>query len=98
MLLKALREQLAYKEQMQMKRAINFEQLRKVGVALIAFGVMAALFGKVRTGSLLLSLGLGGFSYARYFIVGMKRRIELFLPLIIAGTLFVVSLTLPHAG
>ena len=72
--------------------------MRRVGLALIVLGLAVAIFGKVRTGSLLLSLGMGGFAYARYFIVGMKRRIELFLPLIIAGTLFVVSLTLPHAG
>jgi len=98
MLLKAPQGLRVRKDFDAMKRPLNFEELRKVGLALIALGVIVALVGKVRTGSLLLSLGLGGFSYARYFIVGMKRRIELFLPLIIAGTLFVVSLTLPHAG
>jgi hypothetical protein len=76
---------------------LNLNRLRSIGLALIVIGIAVALFGKVRTGSLLLAVGMGGFGYARYFIAGMKRRIELFLPLIIAGTLFVVSLTLPHA-
>jgi hypothetical protein len=81
-----------------MKRTFDFGKMRNSGLALIIIGLGIALAGKVRTGSLLLSLGMGGYSYARYLIVGMKRRIELFLPLLIAGALLVVSLTLPHAG
>lgn len=80
-----------------MKQTFNLGRLRTIGLALIILGVVLALFGKVRTGSLGLALGMAGYGYSRYFILGMKRRIELFLPLLIAGTLFVVSLTLPHA-
>jgi hypothetical protein len=81
-----------------MKRAINFELLRTIGLALIISGGALALFGKVRSGSLLLAVGMGAYAYSRYFILKMKRRIELFLPLLIAGTLFIVSITLPHGG
>jgi hypothetical protein len=81
-----------------MKQVLNLEKLRSIGLALIVLGIAAALFGKVRSGSLLLALGTGSYAYSRYLILGMKRRIELFLPLLIAGALFIVSLTLPHAG
>ncbi len=81
-----------------MKRVLNLQKLRDAGLALIVLGIVIALFGKVRSGSLVLAIGMGAYSYARYLILGMKRRIELFLPLLIAGTLFIVSLTLPHAG
>ena len=80
-----------------MKSSFNLNRLRTIGLALIIAGLALALFGKVRTGSLSLAIGMAGYGYSRYFILGMKRRIELFLPLLIAGTLFVVSLTLPHA-
>ena len=81
-----------------MKNIFSFEKLRFAGLALIILGIVLALFGKVRSGSLVLAIGMGGYAYSRYLILGMKRRIELFLPLLIAGTLFIVSLTLPHAG
>ncbi len=81
-----------------MKRVLNLEKLRTFGLALIIVGIAAALFGRVRSGSLLLAIGTGSYAYSRYHILGMKRRIELFLPLLIAGTLFIVSLALPHAG
>jgi hypothetical protein len=81
-----------------MKNIFTFEKLRFAGLALIILGIVLALFGKVRSGSLVLAIGMGGYAYSRYLILGMKRRIELFLPLLIAGTLFIVSLTLPHAG
>jgi len=80
------------------KKKLNLEQMRTIGLALIIFGVVIAIFGKVRTGSLLLAVGMGEYAYARYLIIGMKRRIELFVPLLIAVALFIVSLTLPHAG
>lgn len=63
----------------------------------IIVGVVLAILGKVRSGSILLALGLSAYTYLRYRILGMKRRIELFLPLGIAGVLLVVALTLPHA-
>ncbi len=81
-----------------MKNIFTFEKLRFAGLALIILGIVLALFGKIRSGSLVLAIGMGGYAYSRYLILGMKRRIELFLPLLIAGTLFIVSLTLPHAG
>ena len=63
----------------------------------IIVGVVLAILGKVRSGSILLALGLSAYTYLRYRILGMKRRIELFLPLGIAGVLLVVAFILPHA-
>ncbi len=80
-----------------MKQTFTLRKLHILGLALIIIGIVLSVFGKVRSGSLLLAIGMAGYAYTRYFIIGMKRRIELFLPLLIAGTLFVVSLTLPHA-
>ncbi len=81
-----------------MKNTFSLARLRNLGLALIILGIGISVFGKVRSGSLLLAIGMAAYAYSRYFMIGMKRRIELFLPLLIAGTLFVVSLTLPHAG
>ncbi|MEI6119732.1 MAG: hypothetical protein WCQ06_01355 [Actinomycetes bacterium] len=80
-----------------MKNIFSLKRVRNLGLALIILGIGISIFGKVRSGSLMLAIGTGGYAYARYFILGMKRRIELFLPLLIAGTLLVVSLSLPHA-
>lgn len=76
---------------------INRDGGFKLSKILIAIGIALALWGKVRTGSILLAVGLSAFTFFRYQIIGMKRRIELFLPLGIAGVLLVVALTLPHA-
>jgi uncharacterized membrane protein len=81
-----------------MKKNFDLYQIRTISLFFIAIGIFISVVGKVRTGSLALALGMGGYSYSRYILSGMKRRIELFLPLLIAGVLFVVALTLPHAG
>ena len=69
----------------------------RLALTAIAIGVALAIFGKVRTGSELLALGTAGYAYLRFREAEKKRRIELFLPLLLAAVLFVVSLTLPHA-
>ena len=68
----------------------------QVSVIAIVCGIALALFGTVRSGAILLALGGGSFSYLKYQRIGMKRRIELFLPLAIACALLVVAVTLPH--
>ena len=73
-------------------------KFRAVNLLLIAVGVAIAIVGKVRSGSVLLALGTAGYTYLRYLEAEKKRRIELFLPLLLALALFVVALTLPHAG
>ena len=68
-----------------------------LALLLIIVGVGDAIFGQVRTGSVLLAIGTAGFSFLRFREAEKKRRIELFLPLLLASLLFVVALTLPHA-
>ena len=68
----------------------------EIASAIAIVGVVVALFGTVRTGAILLAVGGGAFSYLKYTRIGMKRRIELFLPLATACALLVVAITLPH--
>ncbi len=76
---------------------VSLQKSFKLSTLVIVVGVALAVFGKVRSGSILLALGLSAYTYLRYTILGMKRRIELFLPLGIAGVLLVVAFILPHA-
>jgi hypothetical protein len=76
---------------------VDLQKSFKLSTLVIVVGVALAVFGKVRSGSILLALGLSAYTYLRYTILGMKRRIELFLPLGIAGVLLVVAFILPHA-
>ena len=76
---------------------VDLRKSYNLSTLLIIIGVALALFGKVRSGSILLALGLSAYTYLRYRLIGMMRRIELFLPLGIAGVLLIVALTLPHA-
>ena len=76
---------------------VDLQKSFKLSTLVVIVGVVLAVFGKVRSGSILLALGLSAYTYLRYTILGMKRRIELFLPLGIAGVLLVVAFILPHA-
>ena len=76
---------------------VDLQKSFKLSTFVVVVGVALAVFGKVRSGSILLALGLSAYTYLRYTILGMKRRIELFLPLGIAGVLLVVAFILPHA-
>lgn len=76
---------------------VDLQKSFKLSTLIVIVGVALAVFGKVRSGSILLALGLSAYTYLRYTILGMKRRIELFLPLGIAGVLLVVAFILPHA-
>jgi len=75
----------------------EISKLEQLSILLIFIGTGLAIIDRVRAGSIILALGTGGFSYLKYKRVGMKRRIELFLPLAIACGLLVVALALPHA-
>mgnify|MGYP000735830380 CR=1 FL=1 len=80
-----------------MRELIATQKGRVITLALVIAGVVSAIFGTVRSGSVLLALGTAGYAYLRYREAEKKRRIELFLPLLLAALLFVVALTLPHA-
>jgi hypothetical protein len=60
--------------------------------ALVAAGVVAGALGLVRTGSLFIAAGTGLFALSQRG----QRKIELFLPLAISISLFVLALALPR--
>ena len=64
---------------------------------MIAVGVGLSVFDKVRTGSVLIALSTAVYTFLRYREAEKKRRIELYLPLMLSALLFVVALSLPHA-
>jgi len=69
----------------------------QLSILFTVIGVALAILNRVRAGSVILALGTAGYSYLRYQRIGMKRRIELYLPLGFAAALIVVAVTLPHA-
>jgi hypothetical protein len=60
--------------------------------ALVAAGVVVGALGLVRTGSLFIAAGTGLFAISQRG----QRKIELYLPLAISISLFVVALALPR--
>jgi hypothetical protein len=60
--------------------------------ALVAAGVVAGALGLVRTGSLLIAVGTGFFAITQRG----QRKIELYLPLAISISLFVLAVALPR--
>lgn len=71
-------------------RAINQLQLRVAYVA-IALGVIAGIAGFVRTGALIISAGTAVIALAQW----RQRKIERYLPLVIALVLFGLAIALP---
>jgi hypothetical protein len=79
---------------------MSWNELPKVeqfSILMIVIGSFLAIADRVRAGGVILAVASGLYAYTKYKRVGMKRRIELFLPLGIACALLVVSVTLPHA-
>jgi hypothetical protein len=72
-------------------------KLEQFSILMVIIGTGLAIVDRVRAGGVILALASGGYTYMKYKRVGMKRRIELFLPLGIACGLLVVAVTLPHA-
>jgi hypothetical protein len=71
-------------------REITSLQLR-IAYSAISLGVIIGIAGFVRTGALLISVGTGVISLAQW----SKRRIERYLPLVIAIVLFGLAIALP---
>ena len=71
-------------------REITGLQLRIVYIA-ISLGVLIGIAGFVRTGALLVSAGTGVIALSQW----NKRRIERYLPLVIAIVLFGLAIALP---
>lgn len=80
-----------------MKESFTLDQIRRFSLVVVAIGIIIAISGAVRTGSIVLSLGSSAFVLARYSQLKVKRNIELILPLMICLMLFVLALSLPHA-
>jgi hypothetical protein len=59
---------------------------------LVAAGILVGAFGLVRTGSLLIALGTGLFAISQR----AQRKIELYLPLAISLSLFMLAIALPR--
>lgn len=66
--------------------------MRVVSYVLVTAGVIVGALGLVRTGSLLIAAGTGIFAFSQR----SQRKIELYLPLAIAISLFVLALALPR--
>jgi hypothetical protein len=80
-----------------MSKWSDLSKQEQLSILLTVIGVGLALLNRVRAGSVILALGSAGYTYLRYQRIGMKRRIELYLPIGIAAALIVVAITLPHA-
>ncbi len=60
--------------------------------SLVVVGIVVGAFGLVRTGSLLIALGTGLFAISQR----AQRKIELYLPLAISLSLFMLAIALPR--
>ena len=72
-------------------RAITALQIRAAYIA-ISLGVLIGIAGFVRIGALLISAGTGVIALSQW----SSRRIERYLPLVIAIVLFGLALALPN--
>jgi hypothetical protein len=80
-----------------MKESFTLDQIRRFSMVVVVVGIVIAISGAVRTGSIILSLGASAFALARYSQLKVKRSIELILPIAICLLLFILALSLPNA-
>ena len=80
-----------------MKESFTLDQIRRFSLAIVTVGLIVAISGSVRTGSVIISLATATFSLARYSQLKAKRNIELILPIMICIMLFGLALSLPNA-
>jgi len=80
-----------------MKESFTLDQIRRFSMVVVVVGIVIAISGAVRTGSIILSLGASSFALARYSQLKVKRNIELILPIAICLLLFILALSLPNA-
>ena len=80
-----------------MKESFTLDQIRRFSMVVVVVGIVIAISGAVRTGSIILSLGASAFTLARYSQLKVKRSIELILPIAICLLLFILALSLPNA-
>ena len=80
-----------------MKNSFKLDQIRRISIIIVVIGLIIAISGAVRTGTILLSFGASAFSIARYPQFVVKRNIELILPIMICVMLFGLAISLPNA-
>ena len=80
-----------------MKDSFTLDQIRRFSLAVVIIGLIVAISGAVRTGSIVISLGAASIALARYSQLKVKRNIELILPIMICIMLFALALSLPNA-
>ena len=66
--------------------------MRVISYLFVTAGVVLGALGLVRTGSLLIALGTGLFAISQRG----QRKIELYLPLAISVSLFLLAIALPR--
>jgi hypothetical protein len=76
-------------------RAITTLHIRAAWSSIL-LGTLIGIFGAVRSGSILISIGTAFVALAQWSQTkGRRRIIECYFPLAIAGTLFALALALP---
>jgi hypothetical protein len=76
-------------------RAITSLHIRAAWSSILV-GLLIGVFGAVRSGSILISIGTAIVALAQWGQTkGRRRIIECYFPLAIAGTLFALALALP---
>ena len=74
---------------------IAIDRIQVLASILIVLGILFGIFDAVRTGAILLSIGV--IATTKFLRSNRRRKIELILPVGMAALLFVVALTLPNA-
>ncbi len=74
---------------------ISAKLLKISSSAVAILGVLFAVFGAVRFGSLALAIGTAGIALG---FIKSPRRIDFYLPFAIAIALFVLAIALPQGG
>ena len=78
-------------------KQLQLKYYKLLSQVLMVIGVLVAIAGLVRSGSIIIAVGLIGITFTRFIYSEKKRRIELVIPLGLAAMLIVVALTIPHA-
>lgn len=76
-------------------RTVTRLQLR-VAIAAILAGIALGAFGYVRPGTIAIAIGTAFVALSHWAgVTGRRRIIECYFPLALAGTLFVLAISLP---
>lgn len=74
---------------------ISAQLLRTFSGAAVVLGVLLGIFGFVRFGAIALAIGTAGIALG---FTKSARKIDFYLPFVIAIALFLLAIALPHGG